>query len=80
MGGGWERCQEKLGHFWPVFLLCLFFLWGCGSSLFTGGGGNDSAQLAGERGVGSKGMNGFIYGDVTVMGVIGMLSVTIVGA
>lgn len=43
-------------------------------------GGNDSAQLAGERGVGGKGMNGFIYGDVTVMGVIGMFSATIVGA
>lgn len=37
-------------------------------------------QLAGERGVGGKGMNGFIYRDVTVMGVIDMLSVTIVGA
>ena len=43
-------------------------------------GGNDSAQLAGERGVGSKGMNGVIYRDVTVMGVIDMLSATIVGA
>lgn len=43
-------------------------------------GGNDSAQLAGERGVGSKGMNGVIYRDVTVMGVSDMFSVTIVGA
>ena len=37
-------------------------------------------QLASERGVGSKGMNGFIYRDVTVMGVIDMFSATIVGA
>lgn len=43
-------------------------------------GGNDSAQLASEREVGSKGMNGVIYRDVTVMGVIDMFSATIVGA
>lgn len=42
-------------------------------------GGNDSAQLASERGVGGKVMNGVIR-DVTVMGVIDMLSATIVGA
>ena len=65
------------------FLACFSFL-----TLFSVGlwfisyhrGGNDSAQLASERGVGGKGMNGFIYRDVTVMGVIDMLSATIVGA
>lgn len=79
MGGGWERCQEKLGHFWPVFLFLTLFsleLW----FISYHRGGNDSAQLAGERGVGGKGMNGFIYRDVTVMGVIDMFSATIVGA
>lgn len=62
-----------------LFFFCGSFFLGAVVHLLSQGG-NDSAQLASERGVGGKGMNGFIYRDVTVMGVIDMLSAAIVGA
>ena len=80
--GWWAEGGSVVRRNWVIFGLFFFcdsFFCGAVVHLLSQGG-NDSAQLAGERGVGGKGMNGFIYRDVTVMGVIDMLSATIVGA
>lgn len=81
--GWWAEGGSVFRRNWVIFGLFFFCdsffsleLWFISYHM----GGNDSAQLAGERGVGGKGMNGFIYRDVTVMGVIDMFSATIVGA
>ena len=78
--GWWAEGGSVVGRKWVIFGLFFFcdsFFCGAVVHLLSQGG---SAQLAGERGVGSKGMNGFIYRDATVMGVIDMFSATIVGA
>lgn len=80
--GWWAEGGSVFRRNWVIFGLLFFcdsFFFGAVVHLLSQGG-NDSAQLAGERGVGGKGMNGFIYRDVTVMGVIDMFSATIVGA
>lgn len=81
--GWWAEGGSVVRRNWVIFGLFFFFdsfFFGAVVHLLSQGGGNDSAQLASERGVGGKGMNGFIYRNVAVMGVIDMLSATIVGA
>ena len=62
--GWWAEGGSVVRRNWVIFGLFFF----C-DSFFRGAvvhllsqGGNDSAQLAGERGVGGKGMNGLYIG------------------